>query len=145
MTVFMAVVSVRYSARITARVGPRWAQLLGTLLMTVGVALLTRLPVDAVYLRAPLAAMVLLGVGAGTGFPALMGLAMADAAPQDAGLASGLANTTAQVGGALGLAVLATLATGRVRSVAGSGGSMAEALAAGSHLAFTGALVLFLG
>ena len=57
--------------------------------------------------------MVLLGTGAGLAFPALMTLAMSGATPSDAGLASGLVNTTAQVGGALGLAVLATLSTTR--------------------------------
>jgi hypothetical protein len=70
---------------------------------------------------------------------------MADVEPTDAGLASGLVNTTAQVGGALGLAVLATLATGRTESVLGSGGSPAVALVAGSHVAFTGSLLLFVG
>ena len=113
--------------------------------MTFSVGLLTRLPADAVYARDILPAMVLLGIGAGTGFPALMGLAMADVEPTDAGLASGLVNTTAQVGGALGLAVLATLATGRTESVLGSGGSPAVALVAGSHVAFTGSLLLFVG
>jgi MFS family permease len=57
--------------------------------------------------------MVLLGTGAGLCFPALMGLAMSGATPEDAGLTSGLINTTAQVGGALGLAVLATLSSSR--------------------------------
>ena len=57
--------------------------------------------------------MVLLGIGAGLCFPALMTLAMSGATPSDAGLASGLVNTTAQVGGALGLAVLATLSASR--------------------------------
>ena len=57
--------------------------------------------------------MVLLGIGAGLAFPSLMTLAMSGATPEDSGLASGLVNTTQQVGGALGLAVLATLATTR--------------------------------
>ena len=57
--------------------------------------------------------MVLIGLGAGLGFPALMTLAMSGATPSDSGLASGLVNTTVQVGGAIGLAVLATLATER--------------------------------
>jgi EmrB/QacA subfamily drug resistance transporter len=145
MTVMMALLSVRYSARISARIGARSAQLLGTVLMLLSVALLTRLPADAVYARDILPAMLLLGVGAGTGFPALMGLAMADVEPADAGLASGLVNTTAQVGGALGLAVLATLATGRTEAALGSGGSPAAALVAGTHVAFSGALLLFVG
>ena len=59
--------------------------------------------------------MLLLGIGAGLCFPALMALAMSGATPQDAGLASGLVNTTAQVGGALGLAVLATVSASRTQ------------------------------
>ena len=62
--------------------------------------------------------MILLGIGAGLGFPALMTLAMSGATPSDSGLASGLVNTTVQVGGAIGLAVLATLATERTDDAA---------------------------
>jgi MFS family permease len=80
--------------------------------------------------------MLLLGLGAGTAFPALMNLAMSGATPQDAGLASGLVNTTAQVGGALGLAVLATLSTSRSNALTASGHPIASALTSGYHLAF---------
>jgi MFS family permease len=80
--------------------------------------------------------MLLLGLGAGTAFPALMNLAMSGATPQDAGLASGLVNTTAQIGGALGLAVLATLSTSRGNALIASGHPIASALTAGYHLAF---------
>jgi MFS family permease len=85
---------------------------------------------------------VLLGVGAGLSFPALMTLAMSDATPEEAGLASGLVNTTQQVGGALGLAVLATLATTHSHSLQHSGVSTASALTSGYHLAFTVATIL---
>jgi hypothetical protein len=80
--------------------------------------------------------MVLLGIGAGLCFPALMTLAMSGATPSDAGLASGLINTTAQVGGALGLAVLATLSASRSEQLIGDGESTAAALTSGYHLAF---------
>jgi MFS family permease len=80
--------------------------------------------------------MLLLGVGAGICFPALMNVAMSGATPQDAGLASGLVNTTAQIGGALGLAVLATLATARSNHLIAGGHTTASALTAGYHLAF---------
>jgi hypothetical protein len=69
-------------------------------------------------------------------FPALMNVAMSGASPRDAGLASGLVNTTAQVGGALGLAVLATLSTSRSAHLLAHGSSAAEALTRGYHLAF---------
>ncbi len=81
--------------------------------------------------------MLLLGVGAGLVFPALMTLAMSGATPEDSGLASGLVNTTQQVGGALGLAVLATLSTTRTGSLLAQGASSATALTDGYHLAFT--------
>jgi MFS family permease len=80
--------------------------------------------------------MVLLGTGAGLCFPALMTLAMSGATHRDAGLSSGLINTTAQVGGALGLAVLATLSATRSNELIGDGESTAAALTSGYHLAF---------
>src|SRR5207302_10133246 len=80
--------------------------------------------------------MLLLGLGAGTAFPALMNLAMSGATPADAGLASGLVNTTAQVGGALGLAVLATISTSHSNALKVSGHSTASALTSGYHVAF---------
>ena len=80
--------------------------------------------------------MLLLGIGAGIAFPALMNVAMTGATPEDAGLASGLVNTTAQVGGALGLAVLATLSESRSRTLKHAGESTLSALTGGYHLAF---------
>jgi predicted MFS family arabinose efflux permease len=101
-----------------------------------GLALFARAPVDGDYLVHILPVMVLLGIGAGLCFPALMTLAMSGATPEDAGLASGLINTTAQVGGALGLAVLATLSASRSDQLIGDGESAAAALTSGYHLAF---------
>ena len=86
--------------------------------------------------------MVLLGIGAGLSFPALMTLAMSGATPSDSGLASGLVNTTQQVGGALGLAVLATLSTSRSDTLLASGESTSSALTSGYHLAFGIATIL---
>ena len=80
--------------------------------------------------------MVLVGIGAGLSFPALMTLAMSSADPTDAGLASGLVNTTQQVGGALGLAVLATLASTHTQNLLHSGKTSAAALTSGYHLAW---------
>ena len=88
-------------------------------------------------------AMILVGIGAGLSFPALMTLAMSGATPSDSGLASGLVNTSAQVGGAVGLAVLATLATGRTQSLTADGEAAMTALNSGFHLAYVvGAVVL---
>jgi MFS family permease len=80
--------------------------------------------------------MVLLGVGAGLSFPSLMTLSMSGATPSEAGLASGLVNTTLQVGGALGLAVLATLSTTRTSHLLASGSAQSSALTGGYHLAW---------
>jgi sugar phosphate permease len=80
--------------------------------------------------------MILLGTGAGLSFPSLMTLAMSGATRTDSGLASGLVNTSLQVGGAVGLAVLATLSTSRTDSLRAGGDSTASALTGGFHLAF---------
>ena len=80
--------------------------------------------------------MLLFGCGIGISFPSLMTLAMSGATQEDAGLASGLVNTSAQVGGALGLAVLATLSATRSDELIEAGRSQASALTSGYHLAF---------
>ena len=82
-------------------------------LIAIGLALFARVPVDGVYVRDVLPTMIIIALGIGVSFPALMTLAMSGATREDAGLASGLVNTTAQVGGAIGLAVLATVSTSR--------------------------------
>ena len=86
--------------------------------------------------------MMLFGIGGGLGFPALMTIAMSGVQPRDAGLASGLVNTTAQVGGALGLAVLATLATTRTSELTAAGDALPAALTGGYQLAFALAALL---
>jgi MFS family permease len=125
-----------------ARYGAKTTLIGGLVLVAAGLLLFRRAPVNAAYVVDLLPAMVLLGVGAGLVFPALMTLAMSGATPEDSGLASGLVNTTQQVGGALGLAVLATLSTTRSDSLLGHGSSSAVALTDGYHLAFTIAAAL---
>ena len=80
--------------------------------------------------------MLLIGVGGGVSFPALMTVAMSGSSTEDAGLASGLVGTSAQVGGALGLAVLATISTARSQELLVAGASLDSALTGGYHLAF---------
>jgi hypothetical protein len=101
-----------------------------------GLALFARAPLNADYVRDILPEMLLVGVGGGLSFPALMTLAMSDSSTEDAGLASGLVSTTAQVGGALGLAVLATISTARSQELLVAGASLDSALTGGYHLAF---------
>jgi EmrB/QacA subfamily drug resistance transporter len=136
VTVLMGTLSVRYTDRLVMRFGARRMVLSGLLLFMAGLALFTQAPVDGAYVTDVLPTMVLLGTGAGLCFPALMTLAMSGATPSDAGLASGLINTTAQVGGALGLAVLATLSTARSEELIRQGESSARALTSGYHLVF---------
>jgi MFS family permease len=99
-------------------------------------------PVEATYAVDLLPAMILFGLGAGLAFPSLMTLAMSGATRSDSGLASGLVNTSVQVGGAIGLAVLATLATERSDSLLADGESTASALNSGYHLAYLVGVVL---
>jgi len=134
--ILMGTLSVRYCDVLVTRFGARATMLPGLVLIMAGLALFTRAPVDGGYVTYVLPPMILLGLGAGLCFPALMTLAMSTATPQDAGLSSGLINTTGQVGGALGLAVLATLSTGRTRTLAAHARSSAAALTGGYHLAF---------
>ncbi len=128
--------SLGLSARLITRFGARATLLPGLALIAVGLGLFQRAPVHADYLRDLLPVMLLLGVGAGLSFPSLMTLAMSGATASDSGLASGLVNTTLQVGGALGLAVLATLSTTRSGGLLSGGASTASALTGGYHLAF---------
>jgi EmrB/QacA subfamily drug resistance transporter len=136
VTILMGILSVRYTDRLVMRFGARKLVVAGLALFMTGLALFTRAPMNGGYVVDILPVMVLLGIGAGLCFPALMTLAMSGATPEDAGLASGLINTTAQVGGALGLAVLATLSAARSGALIGAGEPTAAALTSGYHLAF---------
>ncbi len=135
-TVIMGLLSVRYSEKLVMRFGPRRPLIAGLVLIMVGLALFTQAPVGGNYVVHVLPVLVLLGLGAGVCFPALMGLSMADVKPEDAGLASGLVGTTAQVGAALGLAVLATLSATHTAGQAAAGKAPLEALTSGFHLSF---------
>jgi len=136
VTLVIGTMSLRYSERLVMRFGARATLLPGLALIAAGLLLFARVPVDGDYWVDILPVMLLLGTGAGLSFPALMTLAMSGATKSDAGLASGLVNTTLQVGGALGLAVLATLSTTRTDNLLADGDSNASALTGGYHLAF---------
>jgi EmrB/QacA subfamily drug resistance transporter len=129
--------SLGLSARLNMRYGPRATLIPALVSMAAGLAFFTQVPVGANYWSDLLPALILLGIGAGLAFPSLMTLAMSGAGPSESGLASGLVNTTQQVGGALGLAVLATLATTRSDNLVHSGTAAASALTSGYHLAWT--------
>jgi EmrB/QacA subfamily drug resistance transporter len=135
-TLVMGTMSFRFSASLNMRYGPKATLIPSMVAIGAGMLLFARTPVEATYVVDLLPPMVLFGLGAGLGFPSLMTLAMSGATPQDSGLASGLVNTSVQVGGAIGLAVLATLATERTDRLLEDGESMAAALNSGYHLAY---------
>ncbi|WP_439675295.1 MFS transporter [Embleya sp. MST-111070] len=137
----IGVVSLGVSARVIGRFGARNVLVAGLLMLTAGMAYLARVPVDGSYLIDLLPVFVLIG-GGGLVLPALATLAMSGARPEEAGVVSGLFNTTQQIGGALGVALLNTLSTSRTDTLAGQGKSAAEALTGGFHLAFTVGTVL---
>ncbi|MEV6974705.1 DHA2 family efflux MFS transporter permease subunit [Kitasatospora sp. NPDC093806] len=142
--VAIGAVSLLLSARLNARFGERNVLLAGLALLVGALGLLLRLPVEAGYLTDLLPTMLLIG-GGGLVLSALAGLGMSGAGEADAGTASGLFNTTQQVGAALGVAVLSTLATSRADALAAAGEPLADALTGGFRLAFavsTGLLAL---
>jgi EmrB/QacA subfamily drug resistance transporter len=136
VAVAIGILSVGFSERLVMRFGAKPVLLVGQVLIVGGLVLFALSPVQSSYVSDLLAPMLLLGLGAGLSFPSLMGLAMSSATEQDSGLASGLVNTSLQVGGALGLAVLATLSATRTDSLLASGSSPDAALTGGFHLAF---------
>ena len=136
LTGIIGVLSLGFSAKLNLRFGPRATLLPGLVSIGLGLAFLSQISVDGSYVADVLPAMVLMGIGAGLSFPSLMSLAMSGVDPTEAGLASGMVNTTLQVGGALGLAVLATLSTSRTTDLLASGESSAQALTSGYRLAF---------
>ena len=137
VAVTMGGLSADGTARLIMRFGSERVLLAGGVLVGLALILLVRTPQNSDYLRDLLLPMVLMGIGGGLAFPSLAMLAMADVAPEDSGLASGLLNTTAQVGGALGLAVLATVSTSHTSSLLAAGQTtLGAALSSGYHLAW---------
>ena len=144
VTVVMGGLSLFYAEKLITRFGAQRMLVPGLGLIAAGLILFTRAPVDGSYVTDVLPVMLLIGTGAAVCFPSLMTLAMSGATPEDAGLASGLVNTTVQVGGALGLAVLATLSATETGSRRAAGESVASALNGGYHLAYAVAAGLVL-
>jgi EmrB/QacA subfamily drug resistance transporter len=135
-TIVMGTLSLGFSERLIMRFGPRRTLMPGVLAIAAGLLLFARTPVDGTYATDLMPPMLLIGFGVGSAFPSLMTLAMSGATQSDSGLASGLVNTSMQVGGAIGLAVLATLAAERTDSALAGGASHDAALNSGFHLAY---------
>jgi EmrB/QacA subfamily drug resistance transporter len=136
VAVVMGTLSVRYTERLVARFGAYRLLFPGLGMIAAGLALFALAPVGGGYLAHVFPVALLIGAGSGVCFPALMTLAMSGASPEQAGLASGLVNAAGQVGGALGLAVLATVSASRTSALLARHQPAAAALTGGYHLAF---------
>jgi EmrB/QacA subfamily drug resistance transporter len=135
-TLIMGAFSIGLSARLVMRYGIRRPLAVGLGLASIGLLLFVRAPVDGNYVTDVLPSMILLGFGAGMAFNPLLLAAMGDVDQSQAGLASGVVNTAFMMGGALGLAILASIAASRSDSLRASGDGPLDALLGGYHLAF---------
>jgi MFS family permease len=137
----MGALSIGISAKLVMRYGVKRPLTTGLLIAAAGLALFTRVPLDGNFVVDVLPSMVLLALGGGIAFNPMLLAAMSDVEPSESGLASGIVNTSFMMGGALGLAVLASIATSRTTSLGASGHGHLAALLGGYHAAFlTGAI-----
>ena len=144
-SVVMAYCSLRVSDRLVMRFGIRPPMVTGLLLAAASLALFSRAPVGGGFVVDVLPAMLLLGAGAGIAFNPVLLAAMGDVEPHESGLASGMVNTSFMMGGALGLAVLVSISTGRSTGLAAGGAPELAAVNGGYQAAFAvGAVAAFL-
>jgi EmrB/QacA subfamily drug resistance transporter len=143
--VIMGVLSVAVSARLVMRFGIKRPLGTGLTLAAIGLLLFTRAPVGGSFVVDVLPSMILLGIGAGIAFNPVLLAAMSDVESQEAGLASGIVNTAFMMGGALGLAVLASIAASRTDSLSAAGHGPLASLVGGYHLAFLVGAIFALG
>ncbi len=137
----MGAFSLGLSAKLVMRYGIRGPLAVGLGVAAVGLLLLARAPVDGSFVGDVLPSMLLLGFGAGMAFNPVLLAAMSDVEPEESGLASGVVNTSFMMGGALGLAILASLASSRTENLLAAGNDPIVALNGGYHVAlFVGAL-----
>ncbi|MFK0246151.1 MFS transporter [Amycolatopsis azurea] len=134
--VSIAVMSLVFAERLNHRSGARKVLAAGLSLVALALAFLATVEAGGNYAADVLPALVLMGAGFGAAMPALMGQAMSGVAPADAGVASGLINTTQQIGAAIGTALLATAAASRTESLLVEGTAMPEALTGGYRTAY---------
>jgi EmrB/QacA subfamily drug resistance transporter len=137
MTIVVAILSLGVTAKLVGRFGPMRVLLPALCFTIAGLALLTQVSVGGSYFPLMLAAFILIGIGMGSASVPLLTIAMANVPPRDAGLASGIVNVSMQVAGALGVAVLGTIATDRTKTLARAGHTLPSALTGGYRLDFT--------
>jgi MFS family permease len=134
--IIMGAFSIGLSAMLVMKFGLRRPLGVGLVFAAAGLALLARTPVDGHYIADVLPAMVLLGFGGGIAFNPVLLAAMGDVEQEESGLASGVINTSFMMGGALGLAVLASIAASRTSTLTAAGHGATSALVGGYHIAF---------
>ena len=142
VTLVMGLMSIGITTRLMTRFGAKRVLVPGMASATVGLLLLTRVGPGTPYITLVAPAFALIGLGAGTSFMPLLSIAMSDVPEADAGLGSGIVNVSMQMGGAVGLAVLGTVATDHTRALEAAGHSTASALSGGFRLSFVIAGVL---
>lgn len=140
----MAIFSLGLSATLVLRFGLRLPLAAGLLLAATGLALFALAPVQGQFWRHVFPGMVLLGLGAGMAFNPVLLAAMNEVDASDSGLASGLVNTAFMMGGAVGLAILASMAGARTENLLAHGYAEASALTSGYQLAFMAAALFAL-
>ncbi|MDP9110036.1 MAG: MFS transporter, partial [Candidatus Eremiobacteraeota bacterium] len=136
ITLSIGAFSLGWSAQLCARFGALQIVIAGCALSALGLALFAVTPLDAPYVTRLMPPMLLMGIGMGASFPPLMMFAMSDATAQNSGLISGVIQTTGQVGGAFGLAILATSAAAVTQGAIATGIKNVDALSAGYHFTF---------
>jgi EmrB/QacA subfamily drug resistance transporter len=136
LTIVLGPFALLVTSRLVTRIGAKATLLPGMLFVIVGLLIFARAPLHARYVRDLLPAMLVMGVGQGLAYLPTVTLAMAGATAENAGLRSGLVNVSQQIGGALGVAVLASVSASRTDHLLGNGGNPATALLAGYHLAY---------
>jgi MFS family permease len=145
-TVTVAIMSLGVTSRLVARFGGMRVLVGGMVAVIAGLLLLTTTGPHTAFFPTIGVAFFLIGLGIGTAFMPLLQIAMANVPSADAGLGSGIVNVSQQISGALGLAVLSTIATNHTKTLATGGSSVTDALIGGYHLAFTiGAVAVAVG
>jgi MFS family permease len=136
-TVTVGILSLGLTARLIGRFGAMRVLLVGLATVILGLALLATAGVHTSFFPTIFFAYLAIGLGVGSSFTPLLTIAMADVPVGDAGLGSGIVNLSQQVAGALGLAVLGTIATNHSKALEARGHTFASSLVSGYHLAFT--------
>ena len=133
-----SIVWANVAAQLVTRIGVKPVLTAGMVILTAGLVLFAQVPADGSYAGDLLPGFLLIGMGMGFSFVPISIAALAGVHPSEAGLASGLFNTSQQIGGALGIAVLSALATGRTAAAVAAGTALPDALTEGFQVAFWG-------